>query len=343
MTDIKCSYNLDTYKKILFDGYDYKLPENVLEIVKNLTMKFQNDLNELNHHANSQERVKKSNTYENAEYNRKYNSSNNRNKHSSTVLSDEDWANLRNFKSTKIEKKEGTEKLINDIRVCLNKISEKNYEIQKEEIFGLIEKIMSEESSSSDDETIKSPNTNINKVACIVFEIASNNKFYSEIYANLYKELLVKYNVFNDIIEKYINQYKESINNIQYIEPNTDYDKYCDYNKINDKRKSLSLFFGNLMRKDIISKSQIIDIILSLQDMVFTYINTKNKQNEVEEITENLFLLITTVKSDCVMEEKWATILSNVLSCSQMKSKEKESLSSRAIFKYMDLMDALKK
>jgi hypothetical protein len=68
-----------------------------------------------------------------------------------------------------------------------------------------------------------------------------------------------------------------------------------------------------------------------------------NKINEIEEITENLFIMITSSKTECCSEDKWNTIAENIKVCSQLKVKEKKSLSSRAVFKYMDIYDCLKK
>jgi hypothetical protein len=54
---------------------------------------------------------------------------------------DEDWENIRKtivFKPNKIVAKEGIEKIVNDIRVALNKISVKNYETQMQHIYKLL-------------------------------------------------------------------------------------------------------------------------------------------------------------------------------------------------------------
>jgi hypothetical protein len=144
------------------------------------------------------------------------------------------------------------------------------------------------------------------------------------------------------VIDVYITEYKEGIREIIYVDSSVDYDKYCNYNKINDKRKALSLFIVNLMKKNLVNTHEFIDIILHLQDLVFSYIDTPNKLNEVEEITENLFILITNSKRDIENETKCVNIVSNFTKCSQLKAKDKPSISTRAIFKYMDILDNLK-
>jgi vacuolar-type H+-ATPase catalytic subunit A/Vma1 len=96
------------------------------------------------------------------------------------------------------------------------------------------------------------------------------------------------------------------------------------------------------MKKNLVNTVEFIDIILYLQDLVFSYIDTPNKLNEVEEITENLFILITNSKTEIATETKWENIVNNLTKCSQLKAKDKPSISSRAIFKYMDVLDNLK-
>jgi hypothetical protein len=331
-------YQLEDYNRITFDGLNYSLPINIMELINKLTMEINNIAPAPIHNSNSDYKSKKE------EFgNYKKSKSNHRNK----AISDEEWNTIRNFKVTKIDKKEGIEKSVNDIRVCLNKISVKNYEVQRDILLELIgktlEEIDSEESEEEDGTEIKSKENNIKKIVTAIFDIACNNKMNSELYANLYKELIQKYEIFNDIIVEYIEHYKENIREINYIDPNTDYDAFCSYNKSNDRRKSLSLFIVNLMKKGIIEKKVVVDIIIYFQDIIFQYVDLPNKTNEVEEITENLFILVPGSKSICNDQVEWTMILDNINTISKLKSKDKQSLSSRAIFKYMDILDQLKK
>ena len=94
-------------------------------------------------------------------------------------INDEDWVAIRNFQATEKIKKEGVEKLIDTIRCELNKISDKHYEKQKNKILELMSELSKGEYSDEDK----------NKVVALIFEIASNNKFYSKLYAQLYKDL----------------------------------------------------------------------------------------------------------------------------------------------------------
>jgi hypothetical protein len=130
---------------------------------------------------------------------------------------------------------------------------------------------------------------------------------------------------------------------IQYVDQTEDYDAFCKYNKMNDSRKATSVFIVNLVKKNILPQELLLKLIIDVQSIVLEYIELENKVNEVDEITENLFLLIS--ESDSVMKttEEWTSkVITTIQSLSKLKVKEKKSLSSRAIFKYMDIMDKVK-
>ena len=101
---------------------------------------------------------------------------------------------------------------MNSIRSCLNKLSEKNYDTNKIELLELIDNLESEQ---------------LTIVANNIFDIASTNKFYSKIYAKLYKELLNKFTIFDEILQNFISVFTETMKNIQYVEQNKNYDEFC--------------------------------------------------------------------------------------------------------------------
>jgi hypothetical protein len=327
MTEI-AYYSLNDINTISFDS-TYKLPESVLDIISELS-KILGNTNERTTVTHS--------TYINDKSKRPTTHSDNRsrNKKQSSVFtnegkSEEAWEHLRSFKATVVEKKtEGIDKTINDIRVCLNKISQKNYEIILPLIIELIQ-------------TISENPENLKIIANYVFEIASTNKFFSEVYASLYKELTTLYDIFQIILSDFVSTFKTKFQDIQYIDPNGDYDAFCANNKINDSRKATAVFIVNLVKKDVIPKDVVLNIIDSAIDTVLEYIDTPNKINQVEEITENIFLLISESYLFLRDSTNWGSVLENVKMISQMKVKEKASLSSRAVFKFMDILDKTKK
>jgi hypothetical protein len=245
---------------------------------------------------------------------------------------DEKWDRTPAFVATKIEVKEGIEKKINDIRILFNKITDKNYEIQKEAIIAKITEFSDDIDAGED----------LKKISPVLFEIAKSNKFYSEIYARLYKELIDRFSFFNDTIEPFMNQFMDSLNTLEYVDANVNYDGFCNYNKMNENRRASMAFIVNLMKKNIKLPIDILDIIIHFQQLAIKYISEDNRVNEVDEITEVLSIVILMIYSDYKDNEKWNNEIFPIIKMfSVFKIKEKPSLSSRSIFKYKDIVDKI--
>lgn len=250
------------------------------------------------------------------------------------------WEDVRSFKTTKIEKKEGKERIFNDIRICLNKLSTKNYDTQKEKIFELLDEL--KESSVDDNSEIT-----LQTVAETIFDIASTNMFYAEIYAKLYKELIQYDNVFNTVMHSFLLVYANSIKEIKYVDPEVDYENYCGYNKKNDMRKATAVFIISLMKENVIPILKVMSLIVSFQEFATQYVDQENRTNEVEEVAEVLFLFLDkgiTVFVNCKAEWIWKFVITkHIMTFSKYKKNEKKSLTSRAIFKYMDMAQLIEK
>jgi hypothetical protein len=246
----------------------------------------------------------------------------------------EDWNKIRQFKSTKVDCKEGIEKTFIDIRVLMNKLSAKNYETQKDAVFSILEEICGEDSDVSPE--------NRARALSIILDIVCSNKFYSELYADLYKELSGKFQIFRCALADIVDRYLGTLEKIHYVDHNVDYDGFCNYTKMNDLRKANASFIVHLMRKDVLPRSVVITILSNLIVLLKTYIDEENRTNEFDEITENLFLIITQSKGFVEKEPLWTSeILPAIQYFSKQSAKEHKSLSSRAVFKYMDIMESI--
>ena len=54
-------------------------------------------------------------------------------------------------------------------------------------------------------------------VSAAIFEIASNNRFFSKIYADLYSDLFLKYDFMRSVFENSFNNFLELFITIEYI------------------------------------------------------------------------------------------------------------------------------
>jgi hypothetical protein len=313
MTSMQKRYSMDDYTKVIFDN-TYVLSDNVITIIRKLA-------ETLNISTTTTTNVTTNNHSNHSNHsNHKHNS---KREHKN-----ESWENLRSFKSTVIEKKEGVDKTISDIRICLNKMSNKNYEKNKESIIQYIE----------------SNEENIIPIANAIFDIASTNKFFSDIYAELYRELFNKHDAFKQVLDDFVSKYVANMNDINYVAPTDNYDAFSAYNKKNDARKATSTFIINLVKKGVIHNSVLFNIIQQIKIILYDLIEQPNKIYELEEIMENFYILITESISILLQNEgEWQIIRESIKQISEYKAKEKLSLSTRAIFKCMDILDLEKK
>ena len=263
------------------------------------------------------------------------------NKHKDSSM---DWETARiGFKTTKIETKEGVDKQINDIRSIMNKISPHNplkmsisdYESQRSVFLDQIMALYKNTNNGEDE---------CNIIAKSILEMASSNKYLSELYADIYADLVDRDELFRTILNGVIERYLETIQQIHYVDSDKDYDGFCNYNKINDARKAMVSFMVVLMKRNLLSSECIFDLIQELQTILTKYTESDNMTNEVDEITENICLMISKCKPFLSTNAKWqSSIVPYVSDFSKRKAKEYKSLSSRAVFKFMDLVTILSK
>lgn len=289
-----------------------------------------------NKHPKSPEFKKKSsgNGRNKIRRNNNYSGDLNRGSNVATVGVDGDtWEMAKPFKSTVFEKKTGIEKIIDDVRINLNKMSHTTYEKQRTMIMEIITAYFENEEYCNDENTHKICNT--------IFEIASTNKFFSELYVQIYSCLISKYEIFGKYVNDFVIEFDKTMENINYVDPDVNYDGYCIYVKANEKRQSTTTFVVNMMKRGLVLKETIIQIIRDFINIVMQYIDIENKTKEVEEIVENIYILyvqmhglMTNVDDSC-----WDSIKCDVQKLGQSFSKEYLSLSNRAIFKFMDMVE----
>jgi hypothetical protein len=149
---------------------------------------------------------------------------------------------------------------------------------------------------------------------------------------------MTKYDFMKTILSAKLNTDIHIFNDFEYCSPDKDYDKFCNNNKTNEKRRALSLFYVNLMLQKIIPSTKIIAMITELQTNLTDYIKKENNANIAEELSELLFGLITTGVSALKTLPEWTRIVEDIKTISTMKAKSEPSISNRTIFKHMDIL-----
>lgn len=246
-------------------------------------------------------------------------------------ITGDDWAAIRNFKTTVMNKNtEGILKNIDDIRCLLNKITNTSYDEIKSEIF---EKMKESKDKFSLEE--------FTKIGKLIFTIGSKNKFCSHLYAKLYKELSKIYTIFNSISEQNYKMYGKIFDEINYVDPEENYDLYCDYNKENENRKTMSLFFINLMKYNVFEREHIIDLMSKLIYNIEKNISEDNKVEIVEETVNSLHIFIIEGHEELSVSDSWQKILIHINKMGNINKKDYKSLTTKTVFKYLDLLEEL--
>ena len=322
-------YSLDDFNKASFNGFDFNLPKQTIDIITDLSRQ-----------VGSPSYVKtpvfqKRDHAVNASQKDGFTSKKKRNKPIET-LNDEDWETFRSFQPTKIEKKVGLDAKFDVIRSYLNKLSDKSYIDFRDKIMETMEEITNNNENSEE----------ILRIGTAIFEIASTNRFYSKLYADLYADLISKFEIMREVFNNSFDKFLEMFTTIEYVDPNVDYDKFCKINSDNEKRKALSAFFVNLMINQIIPDEKIIILLNNLLTQIKEFILIENKKNEVDELTENVAILYKKnlfEKSEKLQQQHYKVdgilIPELIVKFANSKPKDYLSFTNKSIFKFMDMID----
>lgn len=330
-------YSLQKFKETIFNGFEFAVPEAAVNIINYLSSEIgasvilQSPVFQKKEHNEGVNMFSPSgaNRTRNRKKGNKYMENNN-----------EDWETLRSFQSTKIEQHSGISGEIDNLRSNLNKLTDKTFQDIRVKIIETMDCI-----SSSPDFNEQ----NAHSVSTFIYEISSTNKFFSKIYADLYAELVTKYGFLRALFDAKLSSFSSQFETIQYTSPEVDYDRFCENNKINESRRSQSLFLVNLALNGFISKLSVARILRQLLETVMNTVNRTDKKNEIDELTENVAILfnkkiIEGAEDDSDYEEdeleiSGKTIVETVTLLAKSKVKDYKSLTNKAVFKYMDLVE----
>lgn len=236
-----------------------------------------------------------------------------------------------NFKKSKLDFNKPTailseENKVNPftaIRLLLNKVSPKNYLDCIDKLSGMIQPFREE--------------TEFRQVAELVFEVASTNRFYTSLYADIYSHLInstgsgsVVDNSFYKYYETVYGTFLAQFENMIYVDPNVDYDQFCVMNTANEKRKALSTFLGCLMKNGMAPREHIETVLRTLIEKTEGFIAEPNRINEVDELVENINCLYSPPHHYDLFHPKLQQL-------STIKYKQFPSISSKTLFKLQDI------
>ena len=248
-------------------------------------------------------------------------------------ISDADWEAIRSFQATELEQKAGIDKLIDNIKGEINKLTDMTYDTQIEKICEILNDLVSNESFVDNDR---------NKVGEVIFDIASSNKFYSKLYAKLFAHVNEKFDFMDGVFDLTRKNYMSKLTNIETVDAKKDYEKFCQINKDNENRKALSSFFVNLMKEGVIQTSLIFEIINSLLDKLNECLNN-DTSDVVDQLSENISILVSEswehFTEDDDFDDECDELKDRVEYISLLKAKDHSGLSNKTIFQFMDIVE----
>ena len=245
-------------------------------------------------------------------------------------ISASDWETIRNFKKTTLNKNTGTEAQMDKIRSNLNKLTDKTYKIVLEDIVCIMKEIKKEDDATA-----------FENIGVAIFEIGSFNKFWAGLYARLYKDLINTFPFMKDICIKNFKSFKDLFTIVNYVDAGEDYNLFCEYNKENEKRRALSNFFVICAGYDIIDKQEMKNIIVGFINQIEDEIKQENKINHVEELVQNISLMVLSGRQFLEESQDYKKICDSIDRFSTLNHKDYPSLTSKVVFKFMDIKDEL--
>lgn len=335
------------YDDLMFNlNGGYILPECVLSAIKVLCDEIgytgstqQNTyVNQYNANVMPAEKPQKPNDWNggNSKNNRKIGGGSNNNRNGGG--GGNEWKIKSGFALTKFAALDNSQQLIGDIRTDMNKLSEKNLAAKLETLKKHVNEIMDSSDSDNDSENETQPPTNkISKIMDVIYASSVNNKLpllYSRAYETVHEMYPEEVNAF---IEDKLKKHADSMENIIDVSEK-DYDKFCEFNLENNIRKNFTTLLCEIAKQgkiSIVSVERMTGMLSNLLEQVLAKIDNKIKQKEVEEITENLVIIFTSL-GKLIEKEKYLPSIQTIVG---YKSGEKPGLSSRTKFKYMDLLN----
>ena len=313
-------YTIQDFTRILKSRKNNDLPKDISKLILSLVNK-----------VGSPEYIKTPQFKTKKKYNNNNNNNNNNNK---SIIVVNNINDQRSFTKTIFEKKEGVDLNLHKIRIYLNKIADDTYDIISKNIIDEINLVLSEKTIND-----------YNYICKEVYNMLTTSTLYSKIYTNLYLLLINEFQVFNELLNNNFDNYKLLIDNIEYSKPEEDYDKFCENNKKNKELIGIITFYVNLFKSKNISKEIFYNIITNMFDILDNMIISNNKQNEMDIISELIYILITSSYNEINENNKIfaKSIYDNIKRIATLKKKDSPGITNKCIFKHMDIFEMINK
>jgi hypothetical protein len=98
------------------------------------------------------------------------------------------------------------------------------------------------------------------------------------LYTNLCSYLIENYEFMKKIVDNTYINYITLFDKIEYTDPKVNYDKFCENNKTNEKRKTMSLFIVNLVKNHILKKEEVEKLFIQFLTKIIEWKTDESKK-----------------------------------------------------------------
>jgi hypothetical protein len=156
------------------------------------------------------------------------------------------------------------------------------------------------------------------------------------LFSNLYRELVSVNKIFYDIYQEHYEAYFSDLSRLTYVDPNLDYDRYCDYVKEIDRLDSNLTFFIQLMKKNVGSMDQVAKLCMLIETKIIGLLEEEGK-DLCEKMLSSVAIIFKETSDFLAFQKDLATIHTLFLTIQR-----NPSITSKMKYKCMDMEQYLK-
>jgi hypothetical protein len=244
---------------------------------------------------------------------------------------------------------ESKDAIVQRILICLNKISKGNFDTQLAEIRTALKELLQVD---PEQEAVKA-------ALAEVLSVCTRTQGMVPLYADLWFFIATEpieltdpsdpgakplYLPCREVFEQRLDLFQASFSDIAYVDPEKDNDGFCAYTKKNTQRRAMTVFLTALQQKGLVCWETYLDCVEFMVGKVVGWVANvaENRRNELEEVSENLFLTLSAnCAATCSEEEeadRWNRVWEQVATLSQTVVRDFPNMTSRSKFKYQDLV-----
>lgn len=229
-------------------------------------------------------------------------------------------------------------KIRQNIKVALNKLSRPNYEKLKGEI--LAEFAQAAAVPPEGEADASPPEDFLKTLLQEVFAIMGKTReaAMSALYAELWQELNGPQAA--EVVEAELLKYRNDVFAVKVLNPETDNDAFCEYQKAVSERRGRAAFLTNLVCRGVVCREAGVAILQYLVDAVEAGVANvaQNRKAHVEEGVEHILLIVHTGLAMWTADATWPGIRDRLVDLSRVVIAERPNMTNRVKFKLQDLL-----